>query len=138
MKFIILILTIILLLNCTNVYSETYTNNIPQYCYKARVVKVIDGDTVEMLVDLGFSVSIQKRFRLYGINAPELKNDTNSIGKISKQYLTQLINNKDVIIKTEKNKTDKYGRYIATIFLDNVNINQKIVSDGQGIFQNYK
>ena len=44
------------------------------YTYKARLSRVIDGDTVELNVDLGMSVSVKETFRLYGINAPEISN----------------------------------------------------------------
>ena len=116
---------------------RTTTPDNFEYYYKALVINVVDGDTVDMLVDLGFNVTIEKRFRLFGINAPEMKNDTNNFGHISKEYLTKLIDNKHVIIKSEKDKIDKYGRYIVTILLDNVNINEKLVEDGNALKHDY-
>jgi micrococcal nuclease len=106
--------------------------------YKAKVERVVDGDTLDLNVDLGFSINYHKRVRLYGINAPEMKNDTNNIGHEAKVYLTQLIDNKDVVIKTQKDKTDKYGRYIVIIYLDGENINEKMVEDGKAERHNYE
>ena len=41
------------------------------YCYRATVLRVVDGDTIDVMLDLGFSVSLKERIRFYGINAPE-------------------------------------------------------------------
>jgi micrococcal nuclease len=108
------------------------------YYYKAKVERVVDGDTVDLNIDLGFSINHHTRVRLYGINAPEMKNDTNNAGHEAKAYLTQLIDTKDVVIETKKDDTDKYGRYIATIYLDGENINEKMVEDGKAVRHNYE
>jgi micrococcal nuclease len=122
-----------------NIASTNYWRSAIQFDFyhKAKVVKVVDGDTVDMLVDLGFNVKIQKRFRLFGINAPEMKNDKDNNGHKSKEFLTKLIQDKEVVIKTEDEETDKYGRYIVTIYLDGININKKIVENGEAVYKNY-
>lgn len=87
------------------------------YNYKAIITEVVDGDTVTARVDLGFSIERTDRFRLYGINAPEMKLDTKTAGEASKARLIELLLNKEVFIYTHKDKREKYGRYLATIFI---------------------
>jgi len=86
------------------------------YEYKALVTKVYDGDTVTAVVDLGFKVSFTIKVRLYGINTPEVRGEEREQGLISRARLRELILGKEVIIKTVKDKTGKYGRYLAEIY----------------------
>lgn len=89
------------------------------YEYKIKeIVKVIDGDTVDILIDLGFSVYHKERVRLSGIDTPEMnsKNLTEKeIAKKAKAFLTVwLKDQKNLTIKTYKD--DKYGRLLGEIF----------------------
>ena len=95
-----------------------YSVNINQdfeYWYIGEVVRVIDGDTIEANIGLGLDVTIVKRLRLAGINAPEMKDAPN--GEKAKQYLESLVTDKSLIIKTMADDTDAYGRTLATIFV---------------------
>lgn len=88
------------------------------YEYKVKeILKVVDGDTVDVLIDLGFNIILKQRVRLDGIDSPESINSDQvekKIGLESKKYLTDwLLNKKDLIIKTTKD--DKYGRILARI-----------------------
>lgn len=123
--------------NCTAAYRSEFSPETFDY-RRATVEHVVDGDTVDLDIDLGFSIRYHKRVRLFGINAPEMKNDTNNVGHEAKIYLTQLIDNKEVAIKIEKDNTDKYGRYIVTIFLNGENINEKLVRAGKAERHNYE
>jgi micrococcal nuclease len=81
--------------------------------YNARIVKVIDGDTVDLDVDLGFHVWIRIRTRLLGINAPEAHE---SGGREATSYLRQLLPVGDPVqIRTYQDPRDKYGRWLAKI-----------------------
>ena len=100
------------------------------YEYKAKVVKVYDGDTITALIDLGFGVTFKEKIRLYGINTPEIRGKERPDGLISRDRLRERILDKDVIIKTLKDKKGKYGRYIAEIYLEEENINEWLVSEG--------
>ena len=51
--------------------SDSNHTKIERFCYNAKVVRVVDGDTIDLLVDLGFSIHHKVRVRLYGINTPE-------------------------------------------------------------------
>ena len=103
------------------------------YTYKAKVLKVIDGDTIDVLIDLGFDIQHKIRLRLFGINTPETRTKDlkeKYLGLTSKWYLSHLLKNRDIIVKTYK--TGKYGRYLATIYLkgSKKSINQKILEEG--------
>lgn len=110
------------------------------YEYRAKVTEVYDGDTVTAVVDLGFKVSFEIKIRLYGINTPELRGDSREQGLVSRDRLRELILDKEVVIKTVKDKTGKYGRYLAEIYqiLDNsapslVSVNEMLLNEGLAV-----
>lgn len=82
------------------------------YEYSARILSVHDGDTCTALVDLGFRISQEMPLRLNGINAPELSQPG---GKEARDYLRSIIDGKQVVIFTVKDRKEKYGRYLADI-----------------------
>ncbi len=113
-----------------------------KYIYQAKIVRWVDGDTVEMIVDLGFQLNYGSQekpitFRLYGINTPE-KNTV--AGLEAAKYVVGLAPpGTDVIIQTFKSKLkDNFGRYLAIIYIGEVsfimvqepNINQILVTHG--------
>jgi micrococcal nuclease len=90
------------------------------YIYQAELVRVVDGDTVDLIIDLGFDTSRKERFRLYGIDAPEMNTQA---GKDSKKWLWDALQPLEAIyvqtIQLEtKAKRDKYGRFLAVLFDD--------------------
>lgn len=97
------------------------------YEYKATVTKVKDGDTLVLDIDVGFSIIYRNQVvRLARINTPE----TNTIeGTSVKDIVTKLLVDKVVVIKTTKDKKDKYGRYLAEVYLDNLNINDYLLNN---------
>lgn len=100
------------------------------YIYNAKITSVYDGDTCTALVDLGFRINFEIKIRLLGIDTPELRGADKESGLRSKARLEQLILNKSVTIKTQKDKTEKYGRWLAEIFVDNINVNETLLSEG--------
>jgi micrococcal nuclease len=100
------------------------------YTYRAKIINVYDGDTCKALVDLGFRITFEIKIRLSKINAPEVRGEEREEGLKSKKRLEELILNKNVIIKTDKDKTEKYGRWLAEIFVNDENINQLLISEG--------
>lgn len=107
------------------------------YSYKAHVIKVYDGDTITVNINLGFDMWMyNQKIRLLGINTPEIRGEDRLEGLISRDRLRDLILDKDVVIKTLKDKTGKYGRWLGTIYLkeelsDNWNnINQTLMEEG--------
>lgn len=97
------------------------------YKYNAVVNKIIDGDTVNLTIDLGFRLSYTANCRLSGINAPEMNTEE---GKASKITLTLLLGlgNKYLI---ESTGLDKYGRPIVTIIKGDTSINMMMIEQGQ-------
>lgn len=87
--------------------------------YPAFVKRIIDGDTIVVTVDLGFSIFHDMPLRMYGINAPET-NSTNPIERagavLAKRWLIDKIEGKNVVVQSVKPK-DKYGRYLAEVWL---------------------
>lgn len=100
------------------------------YEYNAKVLRVIDGDTIDVEIDVGFSIFIKNRLRLEGIDAPETRTRDlveKKEGLKAKQRLIELIEGKEVIIRTSKD--EKYGRILATVYLDGVNICQQLLDE---------
>ena len=93
------------------------------YRYKAQVKAVVDADTIDVLIDLGFGVHTMQRLRLYGIDAPEMKTEA---GKVAKEYVKSVLLGADaamfVYVRTLKDKKDKYGRKLAVLYFDPVSM----------------
>jgi micrococcal nuclease len=108
------------------------------YEYFVREVKtVVDGDTVDVIIDLGFDILFSSRVRLAGIDTPESRTtDKNEkvLGLEAKEYLKkQLKDAKSVVIRTEKmNSSEKYGRILGWIYVngESESINNKMINDG--------
>jgi micrococcal nuclease len=105
--------------------------------YVKKVSKVVDGDTIDVEIDLGFDISFSSRVRLAGIDTPESRTTDKiekALGLESKEYLKKAIDaSKTVVIKTEKmDSSEKYGRILGWVFLDGseISINQKMINDG--------
>lgn len=103
----------------------------PSYQYQAVVLSLHDGDTITVQVDCGFRISYKTPVRFYGINAPELSTEA---GKKALGYLQSLLSVGDnIVIKTFKNPTDKYGRWLAEIDYKGVSINQAMIDSGNAV-----
>lgn len=90
----------------------------PTYIYSAKIISVYDGDTFKAEVDLGFRSSIIIDIRLFGVDAPEIKGEERDQGLIVKEFVENLILNKDVIIKTYKDPKDSFKRWLAEVQYD--------------------
>jgi len=100
------------------------------FVYKAYVEKVYDGDTITCTIDCGFGITIKKqKIRLLNIDCPEVRGSEKEKGIIVRDKLREKILNKNIIIKTMKDKKGKYGRYLGTIYLDNININTWLIEN---------
>ncbi len=100
------------------------------YNYKAKIIDVYDGDTVTAIVDLGFLHFQEMKLRLYGIDTPELRGDEKEAGIVVRDLVREMILNKDVEIHSYKDKQGKYGRYLANIIVDGLDVNQWLVDNG--------
>ncbi len=100
------------------------------YQYKAKIIDVYDGDTVTAMVDLGFYHFQQMKFRLYGINTPEIRGEEREQGIVVRDILRAMILDKEVTINSYKDKQEKYGRYLANIVIDGLDVNLWLVENG--------
>jgi micrococcal nuclease len=113
------------------------------YFYKAVIESVYDGDTCTVDIDLGLSTWIRgEKIRLYRINAPELRGAEREAGLQARDFLRGQIEGKKVLIQTIKDRKEKFGRYLAEIWLEaddgsRVNINDLLVQQGHAIYQEY-
>jgi len=108
------------------------------YVYRIRSVhKVVDGDTIDADIDLGFDISLTKRIRLAGIDTPESRTTDayeKKLGLEVKDWLKHRLEfAKDILIKTElPDSTEKYGRIIGHLFIngEEVSINNQMITEG--------
>jgi len=102
-----------------------------------KVTNVVDGDTIDVEIDLGFDISFSSRVRLAGIDTPESRTTDKAekvLGLEAKEYIKSKIKDaKEVVIKTEKmDSSEKYGRILGWVFLDGskVSINEQMIAEG--------
>jgi micrococcal nuclease len=105
--------------------------------YVKNVSKVVDGDTIDVVIDLGFDISFSSRVRLAGIDTPESRTTNKEekvLGLEVKKKLSELIANaKTVVIRTEKmDSSEKYGRILGWLYLDGseVSVNHALIAGG--------
>ena len=104
------------------------------YEYRAKVIKVYDGDTVTVDIELGFNIVLHKqKIRLIGINTPEVRGPEKNEGIIARDALRKRILNKKVILKTYKDKKGKYGRWLGEIWIDDESINDWLLTEGYAV-----
>lgn len=108
------------------------------YEYRVKkVVGVVDGDTIDVELDLGFNISYSQRVRLAGIDTPESRTTDKkekALGLESKQRLKDVLSKAQIIvIKTElPDSSEKYGRILGWLFTDGAekSVNEALVADG--------
>ena len=107
------------------------------YTYKAKLDRVIDGDTIDANIDLGFDITIHKRIRLTGIDTPESRTrdlEEKARGLASKARLIELLGDGDFIL--ESREVGKFGRVLGTIYTiaeESININDTLVEEGYSV-----
>ena len=111
------------------------------YIYRIKsVLKVVDGDTIDASIDLGFDISLEKRIRLAGVDTPESRTTDlkeKVMGLESKEWLKKKLEGaKDIIIKTElPDSTEKYGRIIGHLFINGqeTSLNNQMITEGYAL-----
>ena len=98
------------------------------YEYNCQVTRVVDGDTIDVILDLGFKIIYKSRVRLFGIDTPESRTrnkDEKARGKMASKFLEDSIASGNVVIRTElKDSRGKFGRVLGTVVVDGVDINK--------------
>ena len=102
------------------------------YQYEVKETRVVDGDTIDVMVDLGLKIYTWQRLRLLGIDAWEPRGPNREKGKAASIALELLIaNNLPISVETHKDRKGKYGRYLANIRgRDGLDINAEMVKLG--------
>ena len=105
------------------------------YHYNAEVTRVVDGDTIDAFIDLGFDMHSKQRVRLYGINAPETRTRDlieKKHGKAATRRLVEMLkeNKNKCIIKTSLENKGNSGRLLVKLFFDYKNKNVTLVEEG--------
>lgn len=111
----------------------------PSYQYRAQVIRWVDGDTVDCVVDLGFTVQVRERFRLSGVNTPETnRKASREAGNRATEFVVDLCPvGSTVIVQTER--TGKFGRWLATVYPTDgslepgVSVNDALLSSGHAV-----
>jgi micrococcal nuclease len=106
------------------------------YEYKCEVKRIVDGDTVDVIIDLGFSILYSTRVRLYGIDTPESRTrdkDEKVRGLLSKDYLKEWLDQGGVIIRTYRDKKGKFGRVLGEMVVGGRNINLLMVNENYAV-----
>lgn len=102
--------------------------------YRAKVTRVVDGDTVDVDIDLGFLIYYHSRIRLADIDAPETRTrdlEEKARGIIAKGRLKALVFRKRIVLRTLKHGRGKFGRILGTLLLEaGTNVNQLLLSEG--------
>ena len=105
------------------------------YHYSAEVTRVVDGDTVDAFVDLGFDMHSKQRVRLYGINTPEVRTRDKAEKKAGLAAMARLQemlreSKNKCVIKTRLDRKGKYGRVLGVLYVDDCDLNTKLVKEG--------
>ena len=118
------------------------------YVRRAKIVRLVDGDTVDVDIDLGMAITTRQRLRLFGINTPEVRGPEKASGHAATQHLADLLvefrheGEWDIVVQPYKDKKGKYGRYLADLIGveedgNPVNLNERMVADGHAVVAMY-
>jgi len=97
------------------------------YQYKARVTNVVDGDTIDALVDLGFKVQVMQRLRLTRVDTPER---TQANYQTAKDFVKDLVEGKEVTITTHK--VSKWGYFLADVTVEGRDVSDMLIAANLG------
>ena len=100
------------------------TTRPEKYVYDAYVIRVIDGDTLVVDIDLGLRVWARgQHVRLLGIDMPER---VTTLGILATSQLSELVYARNVLVRTQKDRDDKYGRLLGTVWVGDTNVNKEM------------
>ena len=109
------------------------------FIYDAKVDRIIDGDTIDAIIDLGFKTFVKKRIRFYGINAPESRTrdlEEKKRGKAATAYLTELLEANDNKFVLKSHGVGKFGRCLGELFvksLGELSVQSQMINEGHGV-----
>tara|TARA_R100000808_G_scaffold1169_2_gene5520 strand:- start:12045 stop:12413 length:369 start_codon:yes stop_codon:yes gene_type:complete len=108
------------------------------YHYNAEITRVVDGDTVDAFIDLGFDMHSKQRVRLFGINTPECRTrdkEEKKKGLAAKAFVCESLkqNKNKCVIKTRLDKKGKFGRVLGVVYVADYNLNSLLVEKGHAV-----
>ena len=118
------------------------------YKYTAKVKRIVDGDTIDAYIDLGFNVHVDKRIRFMGIDTPESRTrdlTEKRYGLGAKHRLIEMLESNDNIFVVKSHGTGKYGRVLGELFIKDgdgpsnktefsrINVNQQLIDEGHAV-----
>lgn len=114
-----------------------YKGVIVMYTYKAKLIRAVEGDTIDADIDLGFDLSIRQRVKLYGIATPDIKSkdlETKQKALDVKSRLIEMLGN-GFVVETVLNKRGKYGRVMGIVYIEDssnnlINVNKLLIEEG--------
>ncbi len=101
------------------------------YEYYATVTNVVDGDTSDVLIDVGFSLTMKARIRFLGINCPEVHGPTKEAGLAAAAYSRSKLLGQKIVIQTQKE--DNFDRWLGRIYLNGVDFCLELVTLGYAV-----
>ena len=110
----------------------------PPYIYRCEIVKVIDADTVDVNIDVGFGISVHKRLRFMNFDAWEVRGEEREKGLLAKARLQELIDTgENFFVQTVMDATGKYGRVLAWLWVEKPggplqNVIEILLEEGHG------
>lgn len=116
--------------------------SVQLWLYRARFVKAIDGDTMDVVIDAGFRSFREERLRLLGINTPEMKRPTREAGESAKafvefwmEFAASRVQIEEWPLIVETYKSDVFGRYLATVWraCDGECLNTELLTSGNAV-----
>jgi len=108
-----------------------------RFIYQAKVLSVYDSDTFTLSIDLGCNVTIKEKVRLHGLDAPEIRTKNikeKELALEGRDFVRSLILKKTIMIKTLKDKTGKFGRYLIIVYINDINLNDLLIEKGYARF----
>lgn len=106
----------------------------PTYTYRAKVTRVVDGDTVDVKIDVGFGTHIYKRLRFLGIDTYETRGEERPKGLLAKARTEELVGGKEIYVQTIMDGRGKYGRLLAWLWVETengpLNVNNVLLEEG--------
>ena len=106
---------------------------VKKHGYSCKLVRVVDGDTADAMIDLGFNVWVKNRIRFMGVDAWEsrTRNKEEKVkGLAAKARLTEILDNADNKFILQSHGVGKFGRCLGELFVDDKSINQQLINEG--------
>lgn len=113
-------------------WPEVSDQSAVSYTYKAELVRVIDGDTVVLDIDLGFETWLRNQtIRLYEIDTPEITGSEKEEGLAVKKWLEERLIDQEIVLQSIQDKKGKFGRWLGILFINDMNVNEELLRSGR-------